>query len=120
MAGEGAGSRTRAFVEDARRNGQFLRVTWHGEHQQFVISNWDGVVCVGATRVPVEQAPELVGLLVTGLAEAASMATSPAEPPAPRTLREHLSAWWHERRSLATVTALPRAGGRRTGARRSA
>jgi len=71
--------RRRVFIEDARRNGQFLRVTWHGEQQQFVVSNWDGNLCVGASRVPVESIPELVSLLVDGLAEAAASATPAAE-----------------------------------------
>ena len=83
MAADGgqstASARRRVFVEDARRNGQFLRVTWHAEQQQFVISNWDGNLCVGATRVPVESIPDLVSLLVEGLAEAATPA-----PPAER------------------------------------
>lgn len=108
MAGEGVHRRSRVFIEDARRNGQFLRVTWHGERQQFVVSNWDGTVCVGATRVPVAEAPELVGLLVTGIADAASAASAArAVPPGPRTLREHLTVWWRERGSQAVVTALP-------------
>ena len=67
---ERSSARRRVFVEDARRNGQFLRVTWHAEQQQFVVSNWDDNLCIGATRVPVESVPELVALLVDGLAEA--------------------------------------------------
>ena len=47
MAAEMVVGRRRVFVEDARRNGQFLRVTWHGERQQFVVSNWEDTVCVG-------------------------------------------------------------------------
>ena len=78
MAADGgpgtARARRRVFVEDARRNGQFLRVTWHGEQKQFVVSNWEGNLCVGATRVPVEDVPDLVSLLVEGLADA----TAPA------------------------------------------
>ena len=83
MAADGgpgtARARRRVFVEDARRNGQFLRVTWHAEPQQFVVSNWDDNLCVGATRIPVDQVPELVSLLVEGLADAASPAPPPAE-----------------------------------------
>ena len=73
-------ARRRVFVEDARRNGQFLRVTWHGEQQQFVVSNWDDNLCVGATRVPLEGVPELVSLLVEGLAEAAVSPDGAAQP----------------------------------------
>jgi hypothetical protein len=79
MAADGGPSRRRVFVEDARRNGQYLRVTWHADQQQFVVSNWEGNLCVGATRVPVEDVPELVGLLVDGLAAAAAPAPPPAE-----------------------------------------
>jgi hypothetical protein len=74
-----ASARRRVFVEDARRNGQFLRVTWHREEQQFVISNWDDNLCVGATRVPVEGIPDLVALLVEGLAQAATPDSPPGE-----------------------------------------
>lgn len=97
-------SRRRVFVEDVRRNGQFLRVTWHGESQQFVVSNWDDTVCVGATRVDVADAPELVGVLVEGIADAA---TQPAViEPGPRSLREHLTAWWRDRGRQAIVLPL--------------
>lgn len=106
MNGDGAVGRRRVFVEDARRNGQFLRVTWHGDRQQFVVSNWEDTVCVGATRVPVAQAAELVGVLVEGLADAASQPRSVA--PQPRTLAEHLTAWWRERSHRAPVVPLRR------------
>jgi hypothetical protein len=115
MAADGGPVRRRVFVEDARRNGQFLRVTWHGEQQQFVVSNWDDTLCVGATRVPVASVPDLVGLLVEGLADAS---TRPAAAPPPTSLRDHLAAWWRERGRRALVLPLrPGAPGR---ARRSA
>lgn len=85
-------------MEDARRNGQFLRITWHRDRQQFVVSNWDGTVCVGATRVQVDEAPALIEVVTRGLADAAVDGRSAAPPaPAPRTLVEHLRAWWCER-----------------------
>ena len=96
----------RVFVEDARRNGQFLRVTWHAEGQQFVVSNWDGNVCVGATRVPVAEAPSLVALLVQGVADAAARPHRPTERTRPRTLRDHLRAWWQERTATAAIRQL--------------
>jgi hypothetical protein len=103
MAADGGPVRRRVFVEDARRNGQFLRVTWHGEEQQFVVSNWDDNVCVGATRVPVASVPDLVGLLVDGLADA-SRPSDASRPPT--SLREHLVAWWRARRRRAVVLPL--------------
>jgi hypothetical protein len=59
----------RVIVEDARRDGTYARITWHPEGPLFVVSHWRGDVCVAATRVPVEAAPELITLLVKGLAE---------------------------------------------------
>jgi len=103
MAADEGPARRRVFVEDARRNGQFLRVTWHGEQQQFVVSNWDDTLCVGATRVPVDAVPDLVGLLVEGLADAS---VRPASVPPPSSLREHLAAWWRGRGRRADVVPL--------------
>lgn len=106
MVEHGASGVQRIHVEDARHNGQFLRVTWHGDRQQFVVSNWDGNACVGATRVPVAEVPALVGVLVTGLADAA--ARSPRRVSEPRTLREHLRAWWRDRTTTAAIHELRR------------
>ena len=103
MAADGGPARRSVFVEDVRRNGQFLRVTWHSEQQQFVVSNWDDTLCVGATRVPVDAVPDLVGLLVEGLADASAR---PATAPPPSSLREHLTAWWRERGRRAVVVPL--------------
>ena len=105
MAWDGGPGRRRVFVEDARRNGQFLRVTWHGDKQQFVVSNWDDTVCVGATRVPVADAADLVGVLVEGIADAAVDRSTVT--PEPRSLVEHLRAWWRDRGRRAPVVALP-------------
>jgi hypothetical protein len=62
----------RVIVEDVRRDDTFMRVTWHAEDRIFVVSHWRGEVCVAATRVPIDAAPELVNLLVKGLAESAA------------------------------------------------
>jgi hypothetical protein len=49
-----------------------MRVTWHPESRVFVFSHWRSDVCIAATRVPVDAAPDLVQVLVDGLAETAS------------------------------------------------
>ena len=59
----------RVVVEDVRRDDTFMRVTWHAESNVFVVSHWKGDVCVAATRIPPEAAPDLVNLLVKGLSE---------------------------------------------------
>lgn len=59
------------MIDDARRNGQHLRTTWHAGDRVFVVSTWSDRVCTSAVRVPVEEAADLATLLVDGLAEAA-------------------------------------------------
>lgn len=72
--------RHRVFVEDARRNGSYLRATWHPERRLFTISTWTGEVCTGAVRLPAAQATEIVGLMVDGLAELATPMDARPEP----------------------------------------
>ena len=60
------------FIEDIRENGMYLRTTWHPERRLFVVSTWSGEVCTGAVRLRASEAPELVSLLVDGLAESSS------------------------------------------------
>lgn len=76
--------RKRVLIGDARGNTRYLRTTWHRETNVFVVSTWTDEVCTGSVRVPVEQAPELIGLLADGLGEAASYA-APAETPSSET-----------------------------------
>ena len=116
MAAEMVRGRRRVFVEDARGNGQFLRVTWHGEPQQFVVSNWVDNVCVGATRVPAAHAADLIGVLVEGLTDVANRPPPEVTAP-PQSLRAHLLEWWRGRRR-ALVS--PASAGRRGQLRRSA
>jgi hypothetical protein len=66
------------LIEDARRNGQHLRATWHPERRQFVLSTWSADVCTGAARLDVGDVSELASLLVDGLADAASAPVAPA------------------------------------------
>ena len=74
----------RVFIEDVRRDGMFLRVTWHAEHAAFVVSHWDRDVCVAATRVAARDVPDLVSLLANGLADGlVAAATEPVVPTAP-------------------------------------
>ncbi len=68
------------LIEDARRNGQHLRATWHPEKRQFVLSTWSSDVCTGAARLAAEDVAELTGLLVDGLADAAAPPAGPASP----------------------------------------
>lgn len=106
--------RRRVFIEDARRNGLYLRTTWHPEAGQFVISTWNDEVCTGAVRVPAAEAAELIALFADGLADAATTRTSPA-PLAPSIrpgLAERVRGWLRRVRrgevpAAAEVVELP-------------
>jgi hypothetical protein len=39
----------RVWVADARRDGTFVRVTWHQEDRLFVVIHWRNEVCIAAT-----------------------------------------------------------------------
>jgi hypothetical protein len=70
----------RAFLEDARGDGSYLRVTWHPEHRSFVLSHWRNSVCTATTQLRAEDAAPLISLLASGLADIAGV---PAPTPAP-------------------------------------
>jgi hypothetical protein len=98
----------RLFIEDARRDGSYLRVTWHPDGRTFVVSHWNDTVCTAATRVAVEDAPPLVALLADGLGEAmAAPAAAPARIEAPRSAWARLRDRLGRRRSGAPVVDLP-------------
>ena len=63
--------RRRVFVEDARRDGTYLRVTWHPEGGQFVVSTWDDELCTAAVRIKAADAAGLIAVLADGMAAAA-------------------------------------------------
>jgi hypothetical protein len=70
----------RVIVEDMRRDDTFMRITWHADERIFVVSHWRGEVCVAATRIPVDAVPDLVNLLVRGLADAGVRETAERRP----------------------------------------
>jgi hypothetical protein len=96
-------TRHRVFIEDARRNGCYLRATWHPERRVFVLSTWSGDVCTGAIRLPAADAADLVGLVADGLAELAVPPPAPAEAAAaaPAAGRVAPTRWAALRRRVA-------------------
>jgi hypothetical protein len=93
--GESRRSTRRVLVEDLRGNGAYLRVTWHPDGQAFVVSHWDGAVCVAATRVDVHDAPNLISVLADGLGDALAVPSAiPATAAALPTHRALMKARW--------------------------
>jgi hypothetical protein len=52
---------------DARGDERALRVSWHPEADLVVISLWRDNVCAASFRLAVDEVPDLVELLRTGL-----------------------------------------------------
>lgn len=75
--------RRRVLIEDSRRNGRYLRTTWHAEGRTFVLSTWTDEVCTGAVRIPVERASDLVNLLSDGMGDALDAKAVPARAAKP-------------------------------------
>jgi len=82
--GDRTARRRRVLVEDARRHGHHLRVTWHPDERQFVVSTWSHDVCTGSARLGTDDAALVATLLVDGLADAASTPVRVPAVPATR------------------------------------
>jgi len=61
---------TGAVFLDARGGDRALRVTWHDEAGLVVLSLWRENVCAGSFRLPIEEVPDLIATLATGLSAA--------------------------------------------------
>jgi hypothetical protein len=61
----------RVFLPDARGANRYLRVTWHKDTATVVFSHWQDDVCVSSTPVSLDDAANLIGLIVVALREAA-------------------------------------------------
>jgi hypothetical protein len=101
------------FIADARRNGSYLRTTWHADGRMFVVSIWNEEVCLGAVRVPVEDAAEIVSLLMDGLIEVVASGPAATLGPAPGPGGRRRSAWDEFRAPAAGVGPPRRDQGRR-------
>ena len=55
---------------DSRGGDRALRVSWHHESGLVVLSLWRDNVCAGTFRLAVDEVPDLIDLLRSGLAEA--------------------------------------------------
>ncbi|HEX3932211.1 MAG TPA: hypothetical protein VHW64_16035 [Nocardioides sp.] len=61
---------------DARGADRALRVSWHYDTDMVVLSLWRDNVCAGSFRLNVEDVPELIDLLRSGLDTAYAVARS--------------------------------------------
>lgn len=74
--------------------GVSLRLTWHAERDQVVLSLWHDRVCAASFRLPVEEAPRLAGFLMAAMGDWASGVAHPAAGVAARTLPGASALLW--------------------------
>ncbi len=65
---------TGSIFLDARGNGRALRVSWHPEADCVVLSLWRENVCAGSFRLRVDEVPDVIEVLRTGLDRAYAVA----------------------------------------------
>jgi len=70
--------RTGAIYLDTRGKDRVLRVTWHPETDLVMLSLWRGETCARSFRLPIEEVPELIDQLRTGLETAYDNVRHPA------------------------------------------
>jgi hypothetical protein len=58
---------TGSIFLDARGGDRALRVSWHQESGLVVLSLWRENVCAGSFRLAIDEVPDLIGMLRTGL-----------------------------------------------------
>lgn len=70
---------------DARGGDRALRVSWHHESGLVVLSLWRDNVCSGSFRLAVDEVPDLIALLRSGLDRAYDRAVGERRDPTSRT-----------------------------------
>jgi hypothetical protein len=67
-------------VTDPRDDHRRLRLSWHPERSELIVSHWRDNVCIATTPVGVKELAGLIGLLVQALQDAATRPPSLARP----------------------------------------
>jgi hypothetical protein len=68
--------RTGAIYLDARGDDRALRLTWHDELGLVVLSLWRENVCAATFRLEIDEVPDLIDALRSGLARAYDVAAA--------------------------------------------
>ena len=71
---------TGSIFLDARSDDRALRVSWHHDGGLVVLSLWRDNVCSGSLRLTVDEVPELIDMLRTGLDRAYDVAVGQRLP----------------------------------------
>jgi len=69
---------------DSRGGDRALRISWHHESGLVVLSLWRDNVCAGSFRLSVDEVPDLIAMLRSGLDQAYDAALAKRKRPASR------------------------------------
>ena len=72
--------RTGAIFLDARGGDRALRLTWHDERGLVVLSLWRENVCAATFRLAIDEVPDVIDALRSGLARAYDAAADRRTP----------------------------------------
>jgi hypothetical protein len=73
---------TREWFVDDRSPVRRMQVAWHPSERLVILSLWQGDTCTGTFRLPIEDAPQLMHVLVDALGNGAvTPASRPQSPP---------------------------------------
>jgi hypothetical protein len=106
--GEGLRERSRVtWLRDARTPARRMRASWHPDAGVVVLSMWADDLCTATFRLPIDDAPELMHLLIDAFAD-------PSLPDAPTGMGVHRRIWSGlrrlvRRRPIAPVVPLRKA-----------
>ena len=70
MAKTARGAGNPSIVLDARGADRALRVSWHTEADLVVLSMWRENVCVSSFQLAIDEVPDLIAFLSSGLGSA--------------------------------------------------
>jgi hypothetical protein len=84
---EAAAIHGRTVFHDTRNAGRRLGVTHHPEDGIVVLSLWQGELCTGSFRLPIDDAPRMIGVLADALTEHHTPPPAPTPTPTPTTAK---------------------------------
>jgi hypothetical protein len=81
--------RRQAVLVDER--GVSLRLTWHAERDQVVLSLWHDGTCAASFRLPVEEVPQVASFLMAAIGDWATGVTHPPQAARPSSWADTLT-----------------------------
>jgi hypothetical protein len=85
-----------------------MEISWHPHERLVIVSLWSGTLCRATFRLPVEDATQVIQVLVDALGEAASGRTSSVEASERRPVFDTPQRPQHTRAEITILADYPR------------